>query len=113
MSYKEKAIMTEQYEATRAVFQAGPRSGGDPEKPRCPEVEQATNRLSSLAHSLLAKMEDLETTLKPVLRQDPACDSEKAETRHRVPLAAELEDIADKIEAALYCATSLKERIEL
>ena len=78
-----------------------------------PQVEISANRLASLASSLLAKMHEIDQKLSPVLRPLAGAEGFGGKPTTQVPLAAELDDIGDKIEQALECGKSILDRLEL
>ena len=78
-----------------------------------PQVEIAANRLASLASSLLAKLHEIDQKLSPVLRPLAGAEGFGGKPTTQVPLAAELDDIGDKIEQSLECAKSIIDRLEV
>ena len=78
-----------------------------------PQVEIATDRLASLASSLYAKIREIQDRLEPVLRNEGE-DGEKGQpVPAKVALAAELDDIGDKLQATLDCGKSILDRLEV
>ena len=80
---------------------------------RKPQVQAEFDRMASLVASMTAKIEALETTLSPILNQNSGKDASGEPTVQRCPLAQEIRDLADRLDAALSRLTGIEDRIEL
>ena len=89
---------------------------GEPEtKERdTPLVKLETDRLESLITRLVAKVDQIEKSLSPILRPDkPSIGEDKSGEETGVPLHRTLESFVDRLDGVLAQLVSIDQRIEV